>query len=802
MISLVLIYNSSNKKLYYNADTLAIITGYYLSVVEKTINGSAFNDTSSAILIIIGLSMVIIGILDSKKTLSFKDKFLLMLKDKELMLIIKNKKFLFILVLAILLFIFTMNTLLLLLGIRIVVDTSSLTLFTYTFFPKIISIKLFLTLIFCSVTKEIRLDNLSLNLSGVIFMFLLGSLNYYYIMPYVKVVMYLSLTKLDYLITRIFGLIENSEIKGDNTQSLHQGIYNIITKFPIIGRLLGSFKTYKNDYDNISSPFRLSFNQILKNKVNIYPLSKISKFTTIDIATIVDNKVEHFYSYKGTIRNLELLLKNNSLYFTGLISNFFSDYSNLTCKIHLQCVNEIISINTTFKNGNIEEFNLNRTNLNLSNKVDKKASNSSFYDPLIDKTKELLRLTDPSQNGYNLQVFMQQVGDPYDNNLQQGESSTGNPYSVNRGIKRPLASENNDINETMDIYKNYPCVEIDMIRLGNKDFLSLKFDSSKLLTERDRYINNIYFKGRYVLLRHYSSLIENLMEVHQLIDNYTFENISMTEDMNNGYTDFYTAFTDKNKDIIESNNIKPNQIYPFSKLYFKGFLGNPEDNSLYFSSTEDCTEVEQNLLFQENLNNGLTKNDVIMLTQELKSRIQSLFVRNMSNGDRSILSSFRDINITFDKRTVVQRVPYGTRNEFTLLLDKLLIKSPELFNKSYGLDKLNTDAKRVYGNLREYIRKPLTKEEIHFIIDELEKRKDKYLDIAKTAGISSKRCLFSDLFYSYSICITEINTKVETYKFTRLLEDYIKEISPVHLSNIYQKPINSLVKDLQIFAEK
>lgn len=116
---------TSKNKNYYNGDMLAIFTGYYLSLVEKTMAHSAFNDTFLSINITIGLSMTIIGLLNSQKTISIKDIF---------RFIIKNKKLIFIFGLAMLLVIFTKNMLLFLLGLGVTVDTSSLTLFLYTFF--------------------------------------------------------------------------------------------------------------------------------------------------------------------------------------------------------------------------------------------------------------------------------------------------------------------------------------------------------------------------------------------------------------------------------------------------------------------------------------------------------------------------------------------------------------------------------------------------------------------------------------------------------------------------------------------
>lgn len=69
-------------------------------------------------------------------------------------------------------------------------------------------------------------------------------------MPYLKVTMSLDLTKLDNILTRICLLNDNPAIKANDTQSLTEGIYYLITKFPIIGRFLESFRTNKDNYNN------------------------------------------------------------------------------------------------------------------------------------------------------------------------------------------------------------------------------------------------------------------------------------------------------------------------------------------------------------------------------------------------------------------------------------------------------------------------------------------------------------------------------------------------------------------------
>ena len=150
IISLLPIYNSSNKEFYYKSDMLAIFTGNYSFLVDKTISDSVYNGSFQCINIVIGLSMIIIGLLSTRNTTSIKDKFLFFMQ---------NKEFIFISALVMLFVIAIVNILLIILGLGITVDTSSVTLFLYTFFPKLINIRLVLIFIICSITKEIKLDN-------------------------------------------------------------------------------------------------------------------------------------------------------------------------------------------------------------------------------------------------------------------------------------------------------------------------------------------------------------------------------------------------------------------------------------------------------------------------------------------------------------------------------------------------------------------------------------------------------------------------------------------------------------------
>jgi len=681
-------------------------------------------------------------------------------------------------------------------------------------------------------------------------------------------------------------------------------------------------------FKNISSPFRSSCSDIIKNKMNIYPLTKISKFTRIDIARIVENKVELFY--KGDISSLEVRLKNYNLYLRDLISSFVSSYSNLTCKINLTCADQIVTINTTFKNGHLEEFNLNRIHLNFVNEVDKKSAfnikflnslldtqcskdlldlspkktNSfdlcpknidSFYDPSADRTRELLHLTDPMKNGYDLQVFMQKGFPNYDYNIQQGESSRQSLHSsnLNRGIKRPLDSENLDIGGSRDISTNYPCLDIRMIKLQDKDYLFLDFDPYKLDSERDAYLEEICTIGRSVLMEHYSKLGEGKSAVRSIVDRVEFEDISISENIHGGYIKLYKAFYQKNLDIIKSHEVEPENIHPFSKLYLEGNLDYPEsdyseddssddgdnldnsnlddgDNSnnyvslgdskqkgkevlkwftseqindlinrlrskqlVFFSKRHTDSSIKCNLqdigltffkgtfLFKNGENaedeitnmfnvlikvkpdlfskvtndiikvsintlcsrlkeltqssvNELTEENLTILSKELKSRIHNFFrVRGFDIG--IVTCEFRETQIKNIKGIIVEGSNL-VENDFTKLLTILIEKKPEFFTKKATKVNLSkTGLIPLYNRISNLIQKPITKDQVAFLINGLESRKNNLLEHRRSTGNTSELCVLTDLFFTRNSILLDKDAVLVEYELTGLLENLRRE---------------------------
>jgi hypothetical protein len=864
IISLVLLYNSSNKPFYYNGDILAIFTGYFFFLVEKTIAHSPFNDPFLCINISIGLSMIIIGLLNRKNPISIKDKFLF---------ILKNKKKLFLFAFDMLFVLFTVDILLFLLGLGINVDTSSLTVFLYTFFPKLISVKIFLTLIFCSITKEFKIENVSLSLSSVILMVLFGTFNYYYIMPYVQNILSLILTKLDTLVTRICFLVENSS-KGNDTQSLAEGIFYIVTNLPVVGRLLQSFMTITNNHYNIYSPFRLPYNGLIKNKIYFYPLTKISKFTTIHIATIIQNKVEFFSSYRGNDPNLELNLKKNYLYLTRLISNFISDYSKLTGEINLRCAYKQVIINTSLNKVNLEDYSLNKNNLNFAFKIDDKGVsyldllNSKlhinfpgdifnlcgksykyyFFDYSENRTSELLRITDPIQNGNNLQLYMQQEFVDYnsynpqedldtnpqedmdtnpqkdmdsnpqeemENNLeefsqedfvdynaynpqvdldtnpqeemetnpqeemetnlqeftqedfvdynrcnsQELEDSTVtlNNFSSNRGIERSLDTENNDSNESTGIDSSYSCIIAKVTKMEGKDLLYLTFDLSKLKTMPEDYLDEICIVGRTALFDHYNSIIEDSNVVKDIVDNFKLSQVLISEETGEEYKHFMYYLFEYKKDVLEANNIELSNLSPFSNLFLTGSQEYSEENIEFTDENLDLAET-----------------NTLIVLKEIKTRYMN-FINSPSSKSTFSSVYFNEINIILRNGVVVDTTDNEESN-FTVLLGELLYKHPDIFNYTGGRVKLSKAYVRtVYNKLTELIRKPLTKDDILFLINGLETRKEKFMEYRRTKDYTLRDCYLQDFNIRGEVLMFPIDSQTVDYEFLRLLENLRKE---------------------------
>lgn len=308
-----------------------------------------------------GLSMIVINAVFSLKKISIINRVRIIMKNRDTIFtfILENKSFIFISGLAVLIAIFIvisiMNTFLLLVGLNVIVSTGSPTLFLYTIFAKIVSIKLLVALIVSIITKQFKLEYVSLSIISVISMVLFGSINYYYLIPYVKGIMSLSLTNTINGFNKLSLFTYSTSCKDYNSENLAKGLYSVLITFPIIGRYVESFMISYNN--RIFSPFIRSYNNPFKFTVNVYPLTSISKFNNKYMYKIVANKLFSLYLYEGMMDSLELQWKiNDRSPSTALVLDFPFTYRNITSNVKWICSDQIMDLYSTVKDNSFENI--------------------------------------------------------------------------------------------------------------------------------------------------------------------------------------------------------------------------------------------------------------------------------------------------------------------------------------------------------------------------------------------------------------------------------------------------------------
>lgn len=103
-------------------------------------------------------------------------------------------------------------------------------------------------------------------------------------------------------------------------------------------------------------------------------------------------------------------------------------------------------------------------------------------------------------------------------------------------------------------------------------------------------------------------------------------------------------------------------------------------------------------------------------------------------------------------------------------------KKPEFFtkrDKEVNLPKTGVIA--LYNRISNFIRKPITKDQITFLINGLESRKNNLLEHRKSTGNTSEFCVLSDLFFTRNSILLDKDAVLAEYELTGLLENLRKE---------------------------
>jgi hypothetical protein len=781
--------------IYPYVDIYGLTIEIYVYLVELAIANSLHNGVGTAIFAIVLYAMMVNDVFTNKKAVSFQERLDYLRKNKEFILIFITGIYFF-------------NTLLFILGFGIVIDPSSLPLFIYTFLAKLTSIRLVITFIICFITKQFKQEYFSISVLTVFLMVIFAGFNCYFVIPYINGIVSLALTKSANTFTAICFLVENTAIKASYDQSLAGGFYNTVTKFPIIGKYIASFtkQLYHTNYNNIFSPFRLYYSNIFKMSKNILPLAKISKFTPINIATILPNKLEVFSCYIGKVTDLNLLFKKHVLSFAHCISNYVSTHSNLVCKVNLICSDEIVTIDTSIKNGYLQPFSVDRIPIGLKNSYS--YNHEDLYNKPSDRVKELLTWTDPSKIGSDLQVFMNKSYRFLNNNYQQERSienvSNNNflqdkdnlaeqSYSLDKGKERmlePNELEYEDIQRSGEEYglSKYDSVSAELVIIDGEKCVKLGFDPDKLSDQNHDYLMEILTKGRGVIIDY----IKNNGDTDErFVEDFPFT--SILTPMDGGQLILFKALYSKFKEIISSlgDPSSPstfNNIRPFSLTYIgcdiyeqEGAIYNQEDaisnqeGAIY--DQEDAISNQEGAIYDQedaisNRGGDISSNVVDHSTSNIRDdtelgqtglRPYPQKIKDLIIGLRTSQRDFYESNrakgynswhctlgeIGFKTRNGIKQ--WGEENALSLEMADLRKVHPEVFLKSFGSTTVNPLCSKLHYLIRDYVTNDLTFDEVTILIDELESRIHKVLEDRISDGYPLyKNCFFMDIDFTES----------------------------------------------------
>ena len=784
---LLMLCNTPNKVHLYMGEHVNVVSAYFSDVLENTIAYSSFNDKLIAIYIVILVVMIINSLIFGNRSYSIYDKLLFIWNNKQycLLFIWNSKKDLLLILLTIWFLIIVINAMLFTVGLGIVVNTTSFKMFLYTFLAKVTSIRVVLTIIISSITKQLRIEHFSISISTVLFMSLLGGVNYFYLIPYINM---LASPILAYLGSKYLEYCSLVDFKYSYNEDLVEGICNILNKFPIISKYLPLFtkQLYNTNTSYILSPFRLIYTKIIKVSNPFIPLTKLSKFTSITIATIIPNKADVFISYKGRIADISLLFRS----FAADISKFVSNCSNLKCEINLTNTGEIVTINSVFKNLCFEEYYLEKITGNIKSNFSYE-ENSIYYKSNF-RVKELLALTDPARIGSDLKVYMERA-------IQQDTDSR----ITDKGKRKMVEFEDYPVTDEEYDLSEYDCIRANLYFVDNRPRVLLDFDPNMLLEED--YLIDLLTKGRSVIYYHYLSRNLSEEDITNCIDEFKFEHLNMGfENSDKDYVKLHDAFLKKCKGIMTSKNIKHDNIKPFSTDYIdylKKSRLNIADSSISdlaegsnYASNSNLAEANISDLASFSISDvvyppvsdleeasssnvadntsldkehGLEPAEIRALLNELRSRQKNFY---FSKEPNSLTCKLSELGIRSKNRIYKDN---GEINPITRTLSKVYqVKYDDIVKYHSKSSRLtvNDICFVLNGLLEDRVMNQLTNAECGTLCKGLKIRMNKFIDNRISQGLPGEACQFNDLNFIYSGgVILELNSENIDNDFSYLL---------------------------------
>lgn len=202
-------------------------------------------------------------------------------------------------------------------------------------------------------------------------------------------------------------------------------------------------------------------------------------------------------------------------------------------------------------------------------------------------------------------------------------------------------------------------------------------------------------------------------------------------------------------------------------------------------------------LYPEKFTNILSKENINIFTEELKTRMRNVYLANPSYTN--IIYTIDTIKIKNVLGAIVE-YPSLQENAFTEYIRLLIDKKPDLFkigNRSgVSYVKLN----QIYLGLRELIREPLTKDEVTILINGLESRRNNLIKLYGDRSGQSESYPLRYIFIILNDIILEGDKDLEGHEFTRLLENFFIQKNYVNVRNKHRDmSIERVISELKGF---
>jgi hypothetical protein len=202
-------------------------------------------------------------------------------------------------------------------------------------------------------------------------------------------------------------------------------------------------------------------------------------------------------------------------------------------------------------------------------------------------------------------------------------------------------------------------------------------------------------------------------------------------------------------------------------------------------------------LYPEKFTNLLSKENINIFTEELKTRMRNVYLAHPAYITRTYTIDTLKIKNVLG---AIVEYPSLQENAFTEYIRLLMDKKPDLFkigNRSgVSYVKLN----QIYLGLRELIREPLTKDEVTILINELESRRNNLIKLYGDRSRQSESYPLRYIFIILNDIILEGDKHLGGHDFTRLLENFFIQKNYVNFKNRHSDmSIERVISELKEF---